>query len=707
MISARDRKRFAKFLRFPNEDWAKNGTLQHGPHNWDIVSLLIHPPGESDQGTLFPGYNPFIGVSLKNVYFDVAEAQRGLRFFEVVLHIVEGDKANLPFILEAWQARILANLIGWKRVSDGRRRYRQLFLYVPRKNGKTPFVAGVVLYCLFCDQEQGAQIVSAASDIDQASVIFNHASCMVHSSPSLSARCRVYRSFRSIELKETTTRNLYKAISSNASGTHGRNIHVGVIEELHLHESAELTEGIETGHGSRKQPITIYVTTADFVRPSVCNSRLSLAKHVRDDLKHSKRETLLPIIYETPRRIEGKDVDWKDPSVRKAVNPNLGVSVEPAFLDDELAKGIEDPDFVNTYCRLYLNMLTEASTRWLNMEHWDSAPMGTPSHIKRPPSPHCVRPDPKVPRISDPVTWRRIHVPPVSLLHPRCRAELQAWAKSSPSWLVNPDRIWFAGLDLSSNNDITALVLFSPQKNPWTGAYPVIPFFWLPAEVAAKRERSSGLPYPTWAMEQFLWTTPGEFIDLDPVCTQIACLSEIYNIQGIAFDKWGDRDAYNRLTQFGLRCERYGQGYVGMSEPSKTLVRLLGRKLLEHGRNPVLQWMAGNVVRTEDRDGRIRPDKSKSSEKIDGIIALVMAIGYSLTEAISVYSRRGVISLDEARLPSSIVSTDPFDPEALDPFDPETWGNLSLPVGDGATPPGYNAFAIGDESPIDEPVYMR
>lgn len=663
--------------------------LLHGGRKYDPAEVLIQPAGNCPQGELFPGYNPFEGISVRDYYFDVKAAQFVLSFFEVVLTIVEGEKAGEPFILEPWQITILANLFGWKRRKDHRRRYRQLFLYVPRKNGKTPFVAGIVLFCLFMDKEKGAQIYSAASDADQAAVIFNHASCMVHSSPALLSRSRVYRGFKAIELKERTTRNIFKALSSNAAGTHGKNIHVAVIEELHAHPDAELTEGLETGHGSRKQPLTIYVTTADYSRISVCNSRLALATSVRDDPKHSKRGTLLPIIYETPRMIDGVEVDWKCPEIRKAVNPNLGVSVEPEFLDDEKAKAEEDPDFVNTYKRLYLNQKTESAVRWLNMEHWSRCPIGYARRREILPSPHYLSADQsdlsnafdsgsqssedlpsledwRPPKINDHLDWRKLHVPPRELLHPHRREDLLEWINRCPSWFFHPDRTWYAGMDLSSSEDITSLCLFSPQKNPWTGAYPCVPFFWLPRDNARKREKKIGVPYPTWIDQGLLWSTQGEFIDLDEICRETAMICDAFFVRGIAADRWGDRDAQNRLTGHGITCERYAQGYTGMNEPCRTLVRLLGQGKIEHGDNPILRWMAGNVVRTEDRDGRIRPDKKTSGEKIDGIIALLMGMGYSLVEAISIYSIRGVISLDGEGPKSPAM-------ESVDPFDPQTW----------------------------------
>lgn len=694
--------------------------LYHGESEWNVLDLLVQLPGDCSQGRLYPGYNPFLGIDPENHYFDVDEAQRALDFYENVLTLVEGDRAGDPFILEEWQARIITNLFGWKRTRDDRRRFRQLFLYVPRKNGKTPLIAGVVLYCLFCDGEKGAQIYSIASEIEQASVIFYHASNMVASSPLLSEHTRTYKSFKSIELKRPTTRDVYKALSSNADALHGKNVHVGVIEELHTHPDASLTTGIETGHGSRTQPITIYVTTADYNRVSVCNSRLRLSQSIRDDVNHSKRATWLPIIYETPRTIKGEELNWKQKDVLETANPNYGVSVTPEFLDDELAKAVADPDFENTFKRLYLNMLTESADRWLNLDHWDRCPWRSPDpnsrHTQRlVPSPHCraqdstqtetvnpnsdtyktrsanpnpdssdthrtqatnpnsnpqPQPQPLIPEIRTDLDWRRVHVPPIGLLTQHRRDDLLKWVEQSPSWLYHPDRTWYASFDLSSTNDITALILFSPQKNPWTGMYPVIPFFWLPRDMADRREHSAGVPYPTWIRQGFLIPTEGEFVDLEPICDLVLSLGNVLDIRGHVFDQWQDRDAQNRLMKAGVLCERYPQGYSGMSEPSKNLVKLIGNGLLEHGGNPVLKWMAGNVVRQQNKDGMIRPDKEKSMEKIDGITALIQCLGYTLVKSPSIYSTRGVRSLDDEVQHHKVGAV-------YDPFDPGSWGDLA------------------------------
>ncbi|MCA9312294.1 MAG: hypothetical protein KDA21_13855, partial [Phycisphaerales bacterium] len=226
---------------------------------------------------LVPGYDPFAGAGACT--FDEDAATRAIGFFGDCLTHVKGQLAGQSFQLEPWQRSIVANIFGWKR-PDGTRRYREALIYVPRKNGKSCLAAGICLYLLFCDGERGAEIYSAAAERDQAALVFDVAKHMVLSEPVLAGACKVFTKAIAIEEVGST----YKAISADANTKHGYNTHGVVIDELHAQRNRDLVDVLVTSTGSRRQPLVVHITTADYDRPSVCNDKLDYATKVRDGI---------------------------------------------------------------------------------------------------------------------------------------------------------------------------------------------------------------------------------------------------------------------------------------------------------------------------------------------------------------------------------------------------------------------------------------
>lgn len=310
-----------------------------------------------------PGYDPFRNAD--GFWFDEDEAERKLKFFPALLSHVKGELAGKPFMLATWQTAIVANLFGWKRIILGEkvnnRRYRTVFVYVPRKNGKTAMVAGILLCVLFGDGEPGAEVYCAAADRDQATLLFDQARGMVLNNPALDKLVRIYSASKAIVCGSSS----FKAISSEANTKHGYNSHCVAIDELHAHKDAELVEVLTTSTGARRQPIVIYLTTADYDRPSICNDTYDYACKVRDGIIDDA--AFLPVIYEA-----SPDDDWKSPDVWRKANPNLGVSVSYEHLEAECKKAQQFASFENTFKRLHLNVRTEQDVRWVPVEEWDA-----------------------------------------------------------------------------------------------------------------------------------------------------------------------------------------------------------------------------------------------------------------------------------------------------------------------------------------------
>lgn len=271
--------------------------------------------------------------------------------------------AGQPFKLEPWQRdRIIRPLFGWKR-QDGTRKYRTAYVEIPRKNGKSTLCAGIALYLLFCDREQGAEIYSVAGTRDQALMVFDPAVAMLRQIPWLVDECQIFKSQKRVVHQNS----FYRAVAAEAGQIHGTNPHGIIFDELHVQPNRELWDTFQTGRGERRQPLTVAITTAGYDRSSICWEVHEYARRVADPNDPLEDDTFLSVIYGAE-----PDEDWTDPEVWAKANPNLGVSVFPDFLAEECEKAKDSPAYENTFRRLYLNQWTEQAVRWMPMEHWDA-----------------------------------------------------------------------------------------------------------------------------------------------------------------------------------------------------------------------------------------------------------------------------------------------------------------------------------------------
>lgn len=528
-----------------------------------------------------PGYDP---TPDGDYVFDVVKANRVIDFFEQYLTHIEGKLSGKPFLLEPWQKTFLANLFGWVDPVTGYRRYREAFLFIGRKNGKTPYVAGIALYVLLCDGEAGAQNYCAAAETEQAALLFRHASGMLANSPALKKRCHVYGSPAHRSIVVNKDNSFLKVLSSDAHTKHGSNSHFVAIDELHTQKNRELVDVLETSQSSenRTQPILLHLTTSDFEREgSICNEKHDYASKVRDGIIVD--DQFLPMIYEATL-----DDDWTKEKTWAKANPNLGVSVSLNYLRSKCKKAQESPAFENTFKRLHLNIRTEQQSRWLAMEKWDA----------------CDGLDRD------------------SLAGRKC----------------------YGGLDLASVIDIAAFALAFPKPKGWD----LLMWYWIPRDNVAKRSRKNGIPYDVWVRDGYMKATDGNVIDHDVIRNDIVEIGKRYNILGIGIDRWNAAQITTQLDGDGFDVVGYGQGFRDMSGASKAFEGAIVGGNLGHGGCPVLRWMASNCSAKSDPSGNIKPDKSTSSEKIDGIVAAVMAIGLSQRgdDKTSVYTgERGLVTI--------------------------------------------------------------
>ncbi len=509
---------------------------------------------------MIPGYDP-VATAPACWWFDSKLADKVIRFFATMLTHIEGKLAGKPFELMPWQAAHIGCAFGWKR-PDGTRRYREVFDFEPRKNGKTTKLGGLINLVAYCDNEPGAQIYSAAAEREQASLVYRQAKGMVLNNPELLQHAKMYATMKSIEYPNGV---VYKALSADAETKHGFNTHFVVVDELHAQPNRHLVDVLVTSTGSRRQPLIWYITTADFDRPSICNEKHDYACKVRDGIIADP--SFLPVIYEIAR-----DADWKDERVWRQANPNLGVSVSLEYLQRECKRAQEIPAYENTFRRLHLNQKTETDTRAVPMDAWDA-----------------------------------------------CTDQV------SVSDLAGAE--CYAGLDLSTTTDLSACVLLFPDDE---GGYAVLPFFWAPADNARKRQLRDRVPYETWARHGYLKLTDGNVIDYDVIRADLAAIRDKYNVREIAADRWNATQLITQLTGDGAEVVAYGQGFRDMTAPTKELLKLVTAGQLRHGGNPVLRWMAANLSTETDAAGNLKPSKKKSTERIDGMVALIMSLGRAL-----------------------------------------------------------------------------
>jgi phage terminase large subunit-like protein len=470
--------------------------------------------------------------------------------------------------LRDWQEFIIRTLFGTLR-PDGLRQFRKLLLLIPRKNGKTELIAAICLFCLLADGERGAEIYSAAKTKEQAARVYKAAAAMVHASPKLSAICDCLDATKTIIVRHGPMKgNLYRALASEAGAQHGLNASVVVFDEVHQGDK-DLWDVLATSQGARRQPLFLAISTAGVYDPhSLLYEQYKQAKQGDHYLNGTLVKgglsipTLLAFIYEAP-----KDADWTDEAVWKLCNPALGDFRGIEEMRDACAEAQRIPSKQTTFRQLYLNQWTESVETWIPADLWLA-----------------------------------------------CTVKLdRAALKGKPCFL---------GLDLSSKRDLTALVALFPDGN----VIKVLPMFFIPEERISERVKRDGVPYDVWSREHRLIATPGNVVDYAYIRRTINEWAEEFDVQMISVDPWNSTQLVTELEQDGHTVVEVRQGFASLSGPSKSFEKHVVGKTLEHDGNPVMTWCVKNAAVERDAAENIKPSKKVSTERIDGVVALVMAL---------------------------------------------------------------------------------
>ena len=495
----------------------------------------------------------------------------------------KGKWRGVPFDLLPWQDIIIRDVFGTIK-DNGYRKYNTAYVEIPKKMGKSELAAAVALYLTCADDEWGAEVYGCASDRQQASIVFDVAVEMVEQCPTLKKRIKPIMSVKRLVYKPTNS--YYQVLSSEAFTKHGLNVHGVIFDELHSQPNRELYDVMTKGSGdARQQPLFFLITTAGTDRNSIC---WEVHQKAMDILEGRKIDpTFYPVIYGIP-----DDADWCSEENWYLANPSLGHTVDIEKVRAACNSAKENPAEENLFRQLRLNQWVKQTSRWLPMDKWDDCN-------------ETVK---------------------LSLLR---------------------GRECYAGLDLSTTQDLTAFVLVFPPRNDGE-KYIVAPYFWIPQENLRQRVRRDHVPYDIWEKQNFIRTTEGNVVDYRKIEADIKEIASEFVIKEIAYDRYNATQIILNLQDEGLTMIPFGQGFKDMSPPTKQIFAIVLKNQIIHNNHPVLRWNFDNVHVEIDAAENMKPSKKHSTERIDGAVATIMALDRAIRNGGntgSVYDTRGILSI--------------------------------------------------------------
>ncbi len=538
----------------------------------------------------------------KNIFFNEAAADHIISFFGEFLLFYEGQWDGKPFILEPWEKFIVGSLFGWK-VKDGVRRFRTAYIEVAKGNGKSPVAAGIGLYGLAFDDEPGCEVYSCATTREQAGVLFRDAKAFADGSPELKEILIIDKH----NIAHEASNSFFRPVSSEHRGLDGKRPHIALIDEIHEHPNSMVVDKIRAGTKGRRQALIFEITNSGYDRHSICFQHHEYTTKILEGVIKNDSWfgyiTGLDVCEKCAA--EGKTIpqdgcpdcdDWRNEKVWIKANPNLGVSIKKKYLEEQVAEAKEMPSKENIVKRLNFNIWTESITKWLPVDKWNACAFPVDSEALK-------------------------------------------------------GRTCYGGLDLSSTTDVTAWVLVFPPIEDG-GKYEILCRFFLPGDSMMDRVRKDKVPYDVWVRQGFIHTTPGNVIDYGFIIAQIEKDMADYQIAELAFDRWGSQKITTDLQNLGFEVEgkrtlvQFGQGFASMSPPTKEVEKMVLNGELAHGGNPVLNWMVSNVSIKIDAAENKKPDKEKSTERIDGAVAMIMSIGRAMVhreDEVNIYEKYSLI----------------------------------------------------------------
>ena len=494
-------------------------------------------------------------------HFDKDAGLHPIKFFAVMKHY-KGEFYGKRFIPEPWQAWCLYVFFGWKRSND-KRRFKYLYIEVPRKNGKSTFMAGLAHYHILKDSENGPEVYFAATKEKQARICLDEARNIGKVTPELNSRLTI----RKFDIEYSDKFGKMESLGGDSKKQDGLNVSLGVLDEFHEHQTLDMLNVLKTACGMRSQPIIAIITTAGFHKEYPCYTYRKQCIEVLRGMK--EQDNLFSMIY----GLDEED-DWKTEESWVKANPSWNLLNQEEYRD-EAKEAIQFPHAEVNFKTKRLNVWTNAETVWIKDEDW----MKCAGSVKD-----------------------------------------EKDLKSIPC---------YGGLDLASTKDINALVLNFPLQD---GTRHFKCWFWIPQ--AKVEQKEDIVDYWVWKKKGLIRVIPGNAIDQDELAKQIYEILDRYKVSALAYDRWGSDGVIQAIMKLGFPSDRldpYRQTTLDMTVPTKELETAITLGKVNHEGNEVLRWMASNVVIYMDSSGGMKFDKSKSIDKIDGMVAMAMAVGEELS----------------------------------------------------------------------------
>lgn len=509
----------------------------------------------------------------RGFFFDLEKANRALGFFKDVLKLNGGQFEGQAYELLPWQTFIVGSLFGWVD-AHGLRRFRVAYIETAKGSGKSPLAAGIGLYGLVADGEARAEVYAAATKKDQAMVLFRDAVAMVDQSPILrTALTKSGIGASTWNLAYHKAGSFFRPISAD-DGQSGPRPHIVLLDEIHEHKTANVVEMLRAGTKSRQQALIVMITNSGHDKQTVCWNYHEASINV--NAAHDEQDKFFnDQFFGYVCSLDENDDPLKDESCWQKANPSLQYGIPGLkYLREQVTEARGMPSKESLVRRLNFCEWTEAESPWISSQSWFN----------------CQDKDLDF-----------------DLLY---------------------DRRCYGGLDLSSTQDLTALVLlFEPCDHDqyWR----LVPYFWLPGDGLYEKADKDRVPYIAWRDAGYLETFPGKAINKLAVLKRCMEICSMYDVQSIGFDRWRIEDFKMIMEQEGasLPLSPFGQGYKDMAPAVDTFESMIVAETLRHNGNPIMNWCAANAVIATDPAGNRKVTKEKATGRVDGIVASIMAAG--------------------------------------------------------------------------------
>ncbi len=539
-------------------------------------------------------------LNIENKYY--IDKQLAIKYikFASIIKLTSGDLAGVNFQFMIWQLEAIINIFAVK-YRDGdlkdTRRYQRVLFSMAKKGGKTEFSALITVILFFLDDEKGKEIYSIASELQQAKILHKSFLTMIRQEPELEEMVKSTVQPPRVSKYNGAFVDEYMALSNTADSKDGLKPSTVLCDETHTYKDSSLYQIMVDGMAMRKSPLEIHMTTAGYDKTSFYYTKIyQHAKKVKQGI--IKDDRFYVVLFE-PDEEDFEDTNWwKKEEIWKKSNPNYPISPTKSYMEGKVIQAEQSEESLVAFKVKHLNTFVDKANVWINNSTWTANQTA--------------------------LTYSKLK----SLRGKKC----------------------YGGLDLASSTDITALVLIFRDDE---GSYDILPFFWIPKNNAIERVRRDKVPYHDWIKAGFIQTTAGNIVDYAYIEKKIKRLSEFFDLKMIAYDRWNSSDLVRRLTDDEVtEMIPFGQGFASMSTPTRQVEILSLQQKLKHFNNPVLGWMLSNCVLRHDAADNIKVDKGTSSEKVDGIVALVMALGVAIKDfkedekdKTSIYENKGLFDL--------------------------------------------------------------